>query len=59
MKKKHRKKKAASGRRKPISFEPLIMGQIAKGQCDDIINEQIKKFEIARDSFIRNQGYVL
>lgn len=51
MKKKHRKKKAASGRRKPISFEPLILGQIAKGQCDDIISEQIKKFEIIRNTY--------
>lgn len=58
-KKKHKMKKAASGKRKPISFEPLIVGQIAERQRNDILDKQIKEFEIILDSFVGNQSRIL
>ena len=45
-----------SGLRQLITFKPLILGQVTKGQSDDIINEQIKEFESIMESFFGNQS---
>lgn len=53
---KRRKKKAASGKRQPISYNQSITIRMAKGQSNDVINEQMQIIKSITHSMISEGG---
>ena len=58
-KKKHKKKKTASGGKQSFSFRPLITGHVPVGQSEDVFNEHIQISKVIFDSLTGSQNGIL
>lgn len=58
-KEKYKKKQTASGKEQSISFEPLIICNVAVRQSKDVFNKQIQIIKAAFKSLTGGEGSIL